>query len=212
MNDHQMFREWPAAYVLGALDAEERRDFESHLSECRECADEVASFAPIPGLLARVDTAEQPSAPARIAELAVERVRSDWTGVVRSRSRWRIAAAVAIVAMLAVLVPAVTGEEPAAPAAVFDLEAGAQATGQIAMDTRFWGTALEFELQELPTHDRYEAWVVSSTGEWQQVAAWGPTPAGRARLSGSSSIQLADIDSVVITSGGRDGAIATAKP
>ena len=212
MKDHQIFREWPAAYVLGALDADERRDFESHLSECRECADEVASFAPIPGLLARIETVESPAAPERIAELAVERVRSDWRGVVRSRNRWRIAAAVAIVAMLAVMVPAIVGEEPAAPAAVFELEAGAQATGQIAMDTRFWGTALEFELQELPTHDRYEAWVVSSAGEWQQVAAWGPTPAGSARLLGSSSIQLADIDSVVITSGGRDDSIATARP
>lgn len=212
MSDHQMFKEWPAAYVLGALDAEERSDFESHLGECRECADEIASFAPIPGLLARVDPAEQPAAPERIAELAVERVGSDWSSVVRSRKRWRVTAAVAIVAMCALLVPAVVGEEPAAPAAVIELEAGSQATGQVAMDTRFWGTALEFELQQLPTHDRYEAWVVSTAGEWQQVAAWGPTPAGSARLSGSSSIQLENVGSVVITAGGRDGTIATAKP
>lgn len=212
MSDHQMFREWPAAYVLGALDAEERRDFESHLGECRACADEVASFAPIPGLLASVETVEPPTVPERIAELAVERVRSDVESILVSRNRWRIAAAVAIVAMLAVMVPAVVGEEPSAPAAVFELEAGAQATGQIAMDTRFWGTALEFELRDLPTLDRYEAWVVSSTGEWQQVAAWGPTPAGNARLSGSSSIQLEDIDSVVITAGGRAEAVGTAKP
>jgi Putative zinc-finger len=42
------------AYVLGALDPEERSRFEEHLDGCPLCAAELAEFAGIPGLLDRV--------------------------------------------------------------------------------------------------------------------------------------------------------------
>jgi anti-sigma-K factor RskA len=41
-----------AGYVLGSLDPEERRAFESHLAGCAECAEEVASLRPVLGALA----------------------------------------------------------------------------------------------------------------------------------------------------------------
>ncbi len=47
-----------APYVLGALSDEERRDFERHLAECPACADVVAEFSGLPGLLATVSEAE----------------------------------------------------------------------------------------------------------------------------------------------------------
>jgi anti-sigma-K factor RskA len=43
-----------AAYVLGALSPEERRDFEEHLAECSSCQAAVAELAGVPGLLAQV--------------------------------------------------------------------------------------------------------------------------------------------------------------
>jgi hypothetical protein len=49
------YREWDAAYVLGALPPEERREYEAHLAECEECAAAVAELAAMPGLLAAVD-------------------------------------------------------------------------------------------------------------------------------------------------------------
>jgi hypothetical protein len=49
------YRDWDAAYVLGALSSEERREYEAHLAECAECAAAVAELAGIPGLLASVD-------------------------------------------------------------------------------------------------------------------------------------------------------------
>jgi hypothetical protein len=42
------------AYVLGALDAEERQRFEQHLERCPVCLAELAEFAPLPALLDRV--------------------------------------------------------------------------------------------------------------------------------------------------------------
>ncbi|HYI31941.1 MAG TPA: zf-HC2 domain-containing protein [Glaciibacter sp.] len=51
------YREWDAAYVLGALSSDERREYEAHVAGCEECAAAVAELAGIPGLLAAVDLA-----------------------------------------------------------------------------------------------------------------------------------------------------------
>jgi hypothetical protein len=48
------YREWDAAYVLGALSQPDRREYEEHLSECPDCRAAVADIAGIPGLLAKV--------------------------------------------------------------------------------------------------------------------------------------------------------------
>ena len=58
---------------------------------------------------------------------------------------------------------------------------------------------------------RYIAWVVSRNGEWQQIAAWGPTSGARAIVSGASSIPTSDIDEVVVTADDPGDTIATAK-
>lgn len=49
------YREWDAAYVLGALSPEDRREFEAHLAECDECSRAVSELAGMPGLLGAVD-------------------------------------------------------------------------------------------------------------------------------------------------------------
>lgn len=52
------YAEWDAAYVLGALSAQERREFEDHLSTCSACQAAVADFAGMPGLLGQVPAGE----------------------------------------------------------------------------------------------------------------------------------------------------------
>lgn len=48
------YREWDAAYVLGALSPAERHEYEEHLTVCPACAAEVGSIAGLGGLLASV--------------------------------------------------------------------------------------------------------------------------------------------------------------
>lgn len=48
------YSEWDAAYVLGALTPEDRRDYERHLVGCEACSRAVAELAGMPGLLAAV--------------------------------------------------------------------------------------------------------------------------------------------------------------
>ena len=48
------FREWDVAYVLGSLPNTERARYEIHLRSCSACANEVATLAGMPGVLAAV--------------------------------------------------------------------------------------------------------------------------------------------------------------
>ena len=110
------FREWDAAYVLGALSTEDRHAFERHLPTCPACAGAVAELAGLPGILAALPAAEavaltenadaahpsdahlraalhQPGAVQRLARAAVTRTR---------RTRMRLAVAgTAVAAVLA---------------------------------------------------------------------------------------------------------------
>jgi anti-sigma-K factor RskA len=52
MSMHDELKASAAGYVLGSLDAQERREFEAHLAGCAECAAEVASLRPVVSVLA----------------------------------------------------------------------------------------------------------------------------------------------------------------
>jgi len=52
MSLHEELKANAAGYVLGGLDAHDRREFEAHLAGCAECAAEVASLQPVVSVLA----------------------------------------------------------------------------------------------------------------------------------------------------------------
>lgn len=55
MNDSSdEFRDWDAAYVLGALGPNDRRAYEQHLTRCPACTAAVAELAGMPGLLRKL--------------------------------------------------------------------------------------------------------------------------------------------------------------
>ena len=58
LGDADPFAMWDAAYVLGSLDAEERRQYEAHLSTCVRCREAVAELSGMPALLALLDPDE----------------------------------------------------------------------------------------------------------------------------------------------------------
>lgn len=213
MTDHERFREWAAAYVLDALEANERREFELHLAECGQCRADVSSMAPLPGMLGRMDASELEPAPPAIADRAVAAVRSEWRSISASRNRWRIAAGLA--AVLAVVVwlaapdPAPPPEPPDAVLLIIDQSVGG---GEIAIDRRGWGTYVEIQLSDVPVRDEYIAWAVTADGRRQTVATWGPTASGGVRVSGASSFFPEDLAEIVITSAAFDDRLVTAVP
>jgi hypothetical protein len=55
LGDADPFAMWDAAYVLGSLDADERRQYEAHLSTCERCREAVAELGGMPALLGLLD-------------------------------------------------------------------------------------------------------------------------------------------------------------
>ena len=49
---------WDAAYVLGSLSSNERREYEAHLDVCDSCRAAVADLSGMPALLALLDRDE----------------------------------------------------------------------------------------------------------------------------------------------------------
>ncbi len=197
MSDHQQFHQWSAAYVLGALDTEERLSYEAHLAGCETCQSEIRSFSAIPGLLNKAGTDELVEAPPRVAESMVEKIQSEWSELARSRNRWRWLASAAAVVVLVLGFASLTPSSP--PGIEMVIQSGSVATGTVTLDERGWGTAITLELRELPPNDTYVAWAVDKNGEWQQVASWGTTPNSSAHVSGASSFQTADLERIVVT-------------
>ena len=168
---HDPYRDWDAAYVLGALSPDERRAFERHLTECPRCASAVAELAGMPGILGLLSAddatttagagdalrtaAHQPSDVQRLAA----RVRSE-----RRRTRRVVSLVTALGAVLlvaggiglgsAVLAPR-PGEGPPSPAAtstgipadVVEMTplASAALTADLTVTAKKWGTLLTWE-------------------------------------------------------------------
>jgi Putative zinc-finger len=211
MNGHEVYREWAAAYVLGALEPGEITEFEVHLEGCEQCRRDVADLAAIPALLARIESPERPLVPEAVLARARERIEAERSALVRSRRRWRWGAvAAAILGVAAVIVVALSlggADQRRGTTLVADANGVA---AQITLSERAWGTAIDLRLEELPPLDRYVAWAVDREGTWQQVATWGPTPSGRAVVSGASSFATADVATVLVTSGDRKTTLVTA--
>lgn len=202
--------EWSGAYVLGALEPEERRRFEDHLATCDQCRTDVAAFAPIPGLLSRVEPSPPVEVPAIIAAEAIGRARAEWQGLVASQRRWRWTAIAAVLVATA-LVTGLVWPRPVPPATALTLEPDSIATGTVTVESRAWGSAIFLHLENLPPSDRYVAWAVDASGQWQQVAVWGPTGTSAAIVDASSSITPDRLDAVVITKGSYRDRVATAR-
>jgi hypothetical protein len=53
--DGDKYAQWDAAYVLGSLSEQDRREFDAHLGECWACRDAVAELSGMPALLSLLD-------------------------------------------------------------------------------------------------------------------------------------------------------------
>ena len=77
--------ELTAGYALDALDADERRAYESHLADCAQCQEDLASFWEVTGALALAATGPEP--PAELRERIVAAARAETQTVVPFRPR-----------------------------------------------------------------------------------------------------------------------------
>ena len=207
--EHRELREALGAYVLGALDHDERIAVEQHLDECGSCRAEVARLSALPSLLDRLSPEEavadslRPSDGLRADVLArVEEERRRGRRVLRG---WQLAAA-GLAAAVALVAWAPWDTPPQFDAVVAPVQpVVATVEGQAELMAWEWGTTVRLEVAGLPQRDAYVLWAVASDGRRQQAGTWGPTGDNSARVIGASAILRDSLARVEVT--GPDGEV-----
>lgn len=191
MNDdpHVLF----GAYILGGLDAGERRQFEAHLRECAQCRRDVADCAGVPALLAKVDPADL--------------VSDETLGVIDERSPepqrntrrwWRSGAVLAAAAAIALTVGIATvtlfgQSEPPSAHTYAVHEVTGDVAGRVTLTPKPWGTAISLDLQKLPHQGVFTLRTMDGHGRMQPAANWAGMPTGRGVVQGATSIPMPEL-------------------
>lgn len=187
-----------AAYALGTLDGDERREVHEHLQRCAECQVQWERAAPIAPLLVRVPPDVAAAGLSVPREQVLDRILAAAAREVTSRARRRrvLAAAASLVLVLAGLGLAVTSQRDPAAFAV----AGAQGEVQawVQLQPSDGGTAIALELTGVPAGQLCRLVVVGEDGRREVTATWEATYSGEATTRAHSDLQVDAIDRLVI--------------
>ncbi|MDQ6688635.1 MAG: anti-sigma factor [Actinomycetota bacterium] len=192
-----------AAYVVSALTAPDRADFETHLVGCAECGRVVDELGALPALLSRVspaDLTDPPPAPETLLPRLLAEVR-------RSTRRHRIVlgglAAAAVVATVFVTTQLGGHRAPGTTLPAFAMQPVATSPihATAALDGQSWGTRIVL----VCTYDRYAkgspvapyALVVTDrSGSSRRLATWSVVPNQVSTITGSTDWEASDIATV----------------
>jgi hypothetical protein len=179
------------AYVLGALDPDERRGAEQHLADCPVCAAELEEFRGLTALLDRVPVDEVTAEPVTPSPELFDRVAA--AARRPARRRWALAAAAAAVVAVGGVAWAVTAggaEDPriATAGSVRMTVVPAEGTG---------GTALDFTVDGLDRGD-YCALMVTDEGGGEHAAGEWTVPGGRVQYDVWVDVQRDSLDDIVL--------------
>ena len=210
--DHARFAEWDAAYVLGALSAADRAEYEAHLAQCPQCRAAVGEIAPTLGLLSRVAperagsllraTDAQEPAPehrARVLSLASARAR-------RRRRAWiaGLAAAAALV-VTAVAVPILSAQlRPPSTTVALEQVIDAPLEASVTLTDVAWGTRIDMTCDYGAEGDApaagwaYALVVIGDDGTESVLSTWRAHPGTTARLSAGTELPASGISAVEI--------------
>ena len=219
------FAHHDGAYVLGALDATERAQYERHLPGCEECSDSVRELAGLPGLLARVppNVLEPPGDPEQIPETVFPAVLTEARRTRRRRTARTVALAAAVATVLiagtvAVVTLSARNDPPtAAPPASEITTAPSQqmeslgsgwVTGWVSLTEVAWGTRIDLTCTYgtglYGGSTSYALFVRTVDGHVEQAGTWRARPGRATHISMATAAAHDDI--VVIEVRTPDGA------
>jgi hypothetical protein len=212
-NHPDLFLDYDAAYVMGALDPQDRRAYEDHLVGCARCAAAVSELAGMPGLLAQVPTAQVLApkvAPEPVPDTLLPRLASVIRKQQRRRRVWTGAVGLAAAACLVTGIALINGPrpptEPVGTTLTMTPLASAPVTATVQLDSVDWGTRVNLEctyqdVSSLPP-DKWGARtyrlvvVPRDGGEVQQVAQWTALPGKTVTPAGSTSLTTDQIEEI----------------
>ncbi|HEY4226575.1 MAG TPA: zf-HC2 domain-containing protein [Pseudolysinimonas sp.] len=221
--DHPLYSEWDAAYVLGALSPAERREYETHLEHCARCRAAVAELTGLPGLLGRleparafelldepaVDAALDAPAPPPPADL-VARIES--RQAVRRTRRIRLivgisAAAVVAGAIVAPVSIAVAPHHPTLTTALSQV-VDSPLSADVTLTSVGWGTKVDMDCRygdsgagsSADASWDYALWVVQKDGTQSELSSWSAKSDSTVKLSAGTAVPVSQIAQVQVRS------------
>jgi hypothetical protein len=193
------------AYALGLLEDQDKAAFERHLATCDACRAELASLAPIAGLLAGMDPVVVPGD----TEPPVDLLHRRAVASRRTRRRLLLASAAACVALVGAGIGvgvatssgsgqgtlSLTGQQHSAT------NPGNGVTGTVGLVGKAWGTQVTLDLADIRGPQECQLIAVSKTGARKVVTGWlvpapgDGVPGHPAHLivQGGTAISLADL-------------------
>lgn len=204
------YRDWDAAYLLGALSAQDRRAYEEHLRTCDECSAEVASLAGVPGRLAALPDdralATMTTDPPNLLPGLVRAVQRE-----RRRQRVRLGALMTGVALVAAAIGAViaiplTREQPRGDYVVLAQTVASKLSADARLVPERWGTTIEISCRydELATPSErargYELYVTDTSGKSQLIASWTSSPGTTVKPAATTKLRRTEIKALDIRS------------
>lgn len=222
------FARTAGAYVLGALDDVERRAFEVHLDHCPACRDAVDDVAHLPALLAAVPPGGLADPPPSVLSGLLHVVARDELGRRRAERRRRVVTGVGLLGAAAAGVvggalvlgptsgpgPGEVGSGAAATTVALEATTAAGVSASVDLEPVDWGTRLSVTCAydavpgdpyggPAPVAVEYALVVRDAAGDVQQVATWVAVPGHEVTVPAATALDLGEIASVEMTSGGR---------
>ncbi|MHC9291817.1 anti-sigma factor family protein [Mycobacterium sp. LTG2003] len=219
--DPDRYATWDAAYVLGSLDSNERREYEMHLAGCAQCRAAVAELSGMPALLAMLNLDdvralddEEPEPPLRpeVLQSVLTKVSAR-----RRRSRWVTSAAVGLAAallavgMVIAIRPEIIGmqrgtEQQTAQMLEMTKVSQTPINASIAMTSYGWGTRIDMACtygdwgrRDAPPQNLGMV-VVGRDGSREEIATWLGLSGATALPSGNTQKPMEEIAAVQMVS------------
>ncbi|MCT2086472.1 zf-HC2 domain-containing protein [Microbacterium enclense] len=217
-SEHERFATWDGAYVLGALSAADRGEYERHLDGCELCRAAVAELAPTAGLLSRLSAdraaaIDETDPSPRAAPVAPHPVLRERLVATARRRRRRVVAAwvgAAAAVLLIIAVPgvvALTGAPTDGGGIVYALDdvAGAPLEASVKLTPVEWGTRIDLvceytgEVLDAPPGGwPYALAVTDDRGATTMLSTWRAGPGSTTELSAGTDVSASRIDSIEI--------------
>jgi hypothetical protein len=217
-----------AAYVMGALGAEDRRAFETHLADCPGCAQRVADLSGLTDLLDKVplDRVLQPGAdreppPDLLLPRMIRTARAE-----RRRRSLRLVASGAVAAALVALavVAGVTQSRPSPAAGVsvaMTPVRPAAVTARLNVTPAAWGTRVSLDCRWVGATTGADSGVKKTYrlvavprdgGDPQVLAQWAVLPGEDAKVVGSTDLSTSGIAAIELRAVADDALLLQSKP
>jgi anti-sigma factor RsiW len=192
------------AYVVDALEPDERQRLTAHLPTCADCTAEFGELERLPALLSLVPAPPVTEPPPVPSELAFRRLHRSATGASPARHRpppsprrrWLLLAAAVVVLGGAGTAGVVATSGPEAPSTV-SATAG-ELHVQASISSVAAGSQIAVWGDGVPSGQQCQLRVQAGDGHWETASTWTADYAGTATVTGTVHIARDDLKRMVV--------------